>query len=145
MPRSFALASVLALRQQKEEAEERALASANAQVQQAMANLARVNHERAQSASARVGEVHAVRAAAHHHASYARDKFLHEAQAELRTQLTAAETRRDEQRRLYLAARTNREMLAELKQKQMSHWDTELRVREQKRTDDLFNARRPRD
>ena len=144
MPRTFPLAAVLSLRQQKEEAEERTLAARAAQVQQVRASLTRLEHELAQCAEVRAREVQTVLTGAHLQASYGRLNLLRDAQKELLEQMRVAEALRAEQQVRYLAAKGNREMLTELKETHQSAWDAEMQSREQKRIDDLFAARRLR-
>ena len=144
MPRVFALAAVLSVRQQKEVAEERELAARNAELQQVRSALARLEQELALWAETRAGEVNALFPAAHHQASYAQARLLREAEADLREQLRSAEAMRAEQLSRYMEARRDREMLTDLQQKHESAWNTQLQSREQRRIDDLFAARRPR-
>ncbi len=144
MPHTFTLAAVLAVRQQKEEAEERALAAIALQVQQIQLALDRLEREITQHAEVRAREVHTLLPAAHHQASHARFTMLRAAQGELRDQMEAAETLRKEQQARYRVARSNREMLTELDQQQRAAWETELKTREQKQLDDIFSARRSR-
>lgn len=144
MPRTFALKAVLAVRQQKEDAEERTLASLAAQENQIRTAIARIDQELARLQVARANEVQTLQLGAQHQASFAKWKSLREAQAGLRAQLEALESRRLEQQARYLTARSDREMLTELQQKQRAAWDAETKLREQKRIDDLFNARRRR-
>ena len=144
MPPPFTLAAVLALRQQKEEAEERALAALARQKEALQAALQRLRNEIAQTAASRAHEVQTVRSAAQHQAAYARFRLLCEAQAELQTQIAATEAQQHQQRALHLAARNAREMLSALKTNQAAAWEKEQQVREAKRLDDLFAARRLR-
>ncbi len=144
MPPPFSLAAVLALRQQKEEAEERALAAMAKQKEELQASLQRLADELTQAAATRAQEVHLVRSAAQHQAAYARYKLLYDAQAELHAQRHALEVRQREQRALHLAARTAREMLSALRSQQAAAWEKQQQVREGKRLDDLFAARRLR-
>ncbi len=144
MPPPFPLAAVLALRQQKEEAEERALAAIAKQKEELQSSLQRLQHELAQTAAARAHEVHTVCSAAQHQAAYARYKLLCDVQAELNVQMHALEVRQREQRASHLAARNAREMLSALRSQQAAVWEKEQQVREGKRLDDLFAARRLR-
>ena len=144
MPRTFSLAAVLAFRQQKEEAEERALAAIAYQVGQVQATLRRLQQEIDQTNEARAREKDRVHTGAQTHANYAKCKVLREAEQELREQLKALEERRREQQARYLGVRSGRETLSELKEQQGKDWDTEVQTREQKSLNDLFNARRSR-
>ncbi len=144
MALKFALSAVLALRQQKEEAEECALASIGRELQQVRAARARVEAEMAQTTQGRQGEVQQLLPGAHHHAAYARFRMLQEAATALDQQQAALETKRDGQQALYLKAKADREMISDLKEKQKNAYEREVERREQKRMDDLFAARHAR-
>ncbi len=144
MAHRFPLAAVLALRQRKEEQEERALAAIATQRGQVQATLERVRHELGQEANVRAGEVGTARNGATHQVSYARYKLLSEAQQQLLIQLETLQTRRLEQQEVYVAARGGREMLTTLQQKGQSAWEAEQERRDQRRLDDLFTARHAR-
>ena len=144
MPRTFSLAAVLALRQQKEEAEERALTAVTLQMGQVQATLRRLQQEIDQINEARAREVNSVDSGAQTRANYAKCQVLREAEQELREQLKALESDRQEQQARYLRARCDREALVELRDQREEAWQAEVRTREQKILDDLFNAHRTR-
>lgn len=144
MPRLFPLAAVLAIRQQKEDAEERALAAIAAEVQGMRAALAHVERELREHAAGRARDPQALHLGVHHQALEARSRALGHAKAQLSEQLQILEARRAEQQTRYLAARSAREMLTELRQAQRIAWEDEMAHREAKRVDDLFTARRLR-
>lgn len=144
MPRTFPLAAVLALREQKEQAEERALMAIGADIQQVQLALSRVRQELAQSAALRAREIETVRSGAQHQANYARHKVLYDAQADLLGQIQQLELRRRDQQAVYLAAKAAREMLTELEKQGRAAWNLEEQRRDQRRLDDLFTARRLR-
>ena len=144
MPRRFPLAAVLAIRQQKEAAEERALLAINTQIQQVQAALGRVRQELTQSAALRAREIETVRNGAQLQSNYARHNVLADAQTELVGQIQALELRRLEQQTVYLAAKAGREMLTELRQEAQTAWEIDEQKRDQRRLDDLFTARKLR-
>ena len=140
----FSLQAVLTVRQQKEQAEERALAALSARMQPVRATLARVSEELTRHASMRRCENDTLRLAAEHQAAAARWRALREAEAELHKQLLALEQQRLEQQTRYLTARRDREMLTDLQQQQMVAWAAADAAQERKQTDDLFLSRRLR-
>ena len=144
MAPKFALSAVLALRQQKEEAEERVLVLIGRELQQVRTARARVESEMVQTDQGRLGEVQQLLSGAHHHAAYARYRMLQEAAAALDKQQAALEAKRGGQQALYLKAKADREMISDLKEKQELIFEREAQRREQKRMDDLFASRHAR-
>lgn len=144
MPRQFTLAAVLTIRQQKEEAEERALGAISGRVAEMRAAIARVEQERVRHGTVRASEVSAVHSAAHHLATANRWKALGDARANLLSELKQLELQRSEQLATYLKARGDREMLTELRSKQRAAWNAEVETHEAKRVADLFAARHHR-
>ena len=78
MPRQFPLAAVLAVRQQKEDAEERALGVISAKVAEVRGAIARVEGEVVRHGAQRLAEVSATHSAAHHLAISQRWHMLQE-------------------------------------------------------------------
>lgn len=144
MPRNFPLAAVLAVRQQKESAEERALTAVLAEINGVRVGIARAEQAMVQHGNDRAREVSASHSAAHHQASHARWTLLQKTRRSLEDQLRVLETRRAEQQGRYLRARSDREMLTELQVQQRAAWDAELATQEAKQMDDLFASRRLR-
>ena len=144
MPHKFSLAAVLSVRQQKEEAEERALTAVLAEANSLRLAIARAEQQMVQHASARAREVSNAHSAAHHQATQARWRMLRDTRGNLLGQLHALEQRLAEQQVRYLRARSDREMLTELKTQGRASWEAEMRSREAKQIDDLFAARRLR-
>lgn len=138
----FPLATVLALRQQKEEAEERVLASLAMQRQQLRDTLQRVEAELQQWTQARVRDVGAASTAAQYNMIYARLQLLAQSRVQLKGALVSMEERWRAQQQVYLGARTEREMLSSLKQQQEAAFHVAQDKNEQRRLDDLFAARR---
>lgn len=141
---AFSLAAVLALRQQREQQEERALtavlhelAAGRDTVGRIEGELSRVRAEIAQMAPQSLQAVSL-------HERYARVRVLEEGLLEMRARLAELEARRDAQQQIYLAARRDRDLLDELESRQRLSFTTEANRREQKRMDDLFLARRLR-
>ena len=145
MPRRFPLAAVLNLRQQQEDAEERALGAIAAKILDVRTALGRVEAELVRHRTARAAEVAGLESAAHHVASDLRWKMLGDTRANLLGGLKQLETQRLEQMKRYLTARSDREMLTELRAKQHDAWNAEIAARDAKRIADLFAARRHRD
>ena len=141
MPRPFPLSAVLAIRQQKEEAEERALGAIGARVAEVRAAVARIEAELVRHGAERASELSATHLAAHHVAAGNRWKMLRETRANLLNGLQKLESQRSEAMARYLAARSDREMLTELRAKQRDAWNAELADREAKQIADLYAAR----
>ena len=144
MPRNFPLAAVLSVRQQKEEAEERALGAIGARIAVVNTSITRIESEMIRHGVVRASEVSAVHSAAHHLSTHDRWKMLGEARANLHGELKQLEVQRSEQMARYLKARSDREMLTELRSKQRAAWNAEVEGREAKRVADVFAARRHR-
>ncbi len=140
----FSLAAVLALRQRREEAEERILAALGAQRQEVEKTLLRVAHELRLWNQARASDIGSVHSGAMQQASYARYEVLCVAQSQLQEQLRSLEAQRLLQQQVYLAARSGRKMLTELQTQQRDTWEADMQRREAQRLNDLFNARRTR-
>ena len=141
MPRPFPLSAVLAIRQQKEEAEERALGAIGARVTEVRAAVARIEAELVRHGAERASELSATHLAAHHVAAGNRWKMLRETRANLLNGLQQLKSQRSESMARYLAARSDREMLTELRAKQRDAWNAELADREAKQIADLYAAR----
>ncbi len=144
MPFAFSLAAVLAFRQQREAAEERALTALLHQLAAAHETFGRIEVElrniRSMHAQSSPERLQAVAL----HERYARLAVLEQGRAEMLQHIAALTTQRDAQQQLYLAARRDRELLDELEAKQRAGFATEALRREAKRMDDLFLARRLR-
>lgn len=141
MPRRFPLSAVLTVRQHKEDAEERALRTLAAGIAEVHAAVSRIDRELVNHRSARASEIAAVHSAAHHLAVQNRWRVLQDARASLLSELQQLEQKKREQMARYLLARSDREMLTELRTKQREAWHAEIEDRELKRVADLFAAR----
>lgn len=135
---------VLAVRRRKEEAEERVLAALGQQIQQAIAEAERLQAELASVTASRLEDVDRLLNGIHHQHSEARYRQLQQQRSEALSQRVKLEQMRISQMVTYLAARRDREVISELQQRRMAAYQAELRVREQKRSEDLFLARRAR-
>lgn len=140
----FSLAAVLALRQQREQQEERAftavlheLAAARETIGRIESELGRLHADHAQSGPQRLQAVSL-------HERYARIHVLEQGRAEMLARIAAIDAQRDAQQQIYLAARRDRDLLDELEGRQRASFALEASRREQKRMDDLFLARRLR-
>ncbi len=142
MAKQFALSAVLAVREQRELAEERALARINAQCNELQNVLRELAKHVDCEAAARLKQVGGTQPAAHHLASERQLTALRTAQADMHKQLLALEQRRKQQQEQYLAAHSGREMLTDLKKQALEKWEKDENVQEQKRLQDFFLSRR---
>ena len=140
----FSLAAVLLVRREREAAEERALGAAERTVAAARGQRDAVRAELVRLAAEWAGAGTRMLQATALHERYARVAVLDAARVELDAQIPQLETQRDARRLLYLAARRDRELLEELEASQRASFRAAADAREQKRSDDLFLARRMR-
>lgn len=141
MSHAFPLEALLRLRQHKEDAEARALAALEAQRQQLEATLGRVRQQLQQWTDDRSREAGGLQSAMQQQSSYARLALLRDAEGELEKQQKLLAASISEQQGLFLAARRDRKMLAELKQRQLLAWKTAEQKKEQQQLEDLFLSR----
>ncbi len=144
MARPFPLTPVLRLREQKEQAEERALVAINADLQQVRAALARVEQEMARFGAVRQEITREVITAAHHQMLALQWRSLQEAHAQLKVRLQSLEKSRAEQQQSFLLAKRQRETLSELRQQYKDRVEEKAEQSERKRIDDLFSSRHAR-
>jgi len=135
---------VLAVRRLKEEAEERTLAALRQQIQQAAAEAERLQAELASVTASRLEEVHCLLDGGHYQRSDARYRQAQAQRSDALSQIAKLEKMRVEQMVIYLAARCGREVISELQEQRMAAYQADLRVREQKRNEELFLSRRAR-
>ncbi|MGA8940619.1 MAG: flagellar FliJ family protein [Acidobacteriaceae bacterium] len=140
----FPLASVLRVRESIERREERAL-------QAIQLDIARLEHHvgALQGATARARDICEEALRQSISAGQLHSLLCEEQSAERELRLTLAqlhtvEQQRDAQRKIYLAAHREREMLTEMRQKQKNLYEKMRSRDEQKKLDDLFIARRIR-
>lgn len=144
MGRPFPLIAVLRLREQKEQAEERALLVISADLQQIRDALTRVEQEMKRFGDVRQQLTQGVIRAAQHQMLALQWRSLLEADAQLRSRLQSLETSRAAQQQCLLVARRNREMLSELSKQHHHRAEEEANRTERKRIDDFFSARSAR-
>ncbi len=144
MTRKFPLAVLLALREQREQAEERMLTQTNAQLAELRQVLRRLADQLAQLAETRLGQVQTLRLGTEILSFEARWKELRNGQAEMQSKFQALEAQRSVQLGNYLRARSDRETLTEVRDQHRKEWESYEKLREQKAIGDLFNARRKR-
>ena len=142
--RNFRLAVLLALREQRERAEERTLAQTNAALSDVRQVLRRIADELTRQAEGRLGQADTVRLGADLLSSDARWKELRNAEAEMHAKLQVLEAKRLAQMQDYLRVRSDRETLTQLGDQHRREWENHEKLREQKVIGDLFVARRKR-
>jgi hypothetical protein len=135
---------VLAVRRRKEEAEERALAALNQQIQRAEAEAERLQTEIAAVGTSRREEIQQLLNGAHHQHSEARYTHLLQQCSMALAEAKRLDGLRVDQMAAYLAAKCGREVISELQERRTSAYQADLQGREQKRNEDLFLARRAR-
>lgn len=138
----FSLAAVLLVRREREAAEERLLGAAERELAGVRGQLDEVRAELRRMAELRAGEGPRVLPGVALHEQYARLAVLGAARAELDGQVVELEARRDGRRQAYVEARRDRELLEEMEASQRASFLATATAREQKRSDDLFLARR---
>lgn len=116
-----------------------------AQHKQLQDMLRRIEQELATWTAQRVQEIGTVSNALAQQGTYARYKSLSEAKAQVLEQIRELNAKRQEQQRIYLVARSAREMLTELKKQQRAEWEAKSARREARTVEDLFTARRSRE
>ena len=137
----FPLETVLRVRPHNEDTQARALAGLGIERQKLDSMLARVRKELQQWASARYRDIGSVATGTVQHSMYARLSLLKSTEEQVLAQLASLEIRRRELQSRFLAARSGREMLTELKQqKQAMHALADQR-REQRQLEDLLLGR----
>ena len=140
----FSLAAVLLVRRERAAAAERALGAAELAVAAARGQREQVRAELVRLAAEWAGAASRVLQATALYERYARVAVLDAARVELDGQIAQLETQRDTRRQAYIAARRDRELLEELEASQRASFQAAAAAREQKRSDDLFLARRMR-
>ena len=140
----FSLAAVATVRRERERQAERALAAVLREIQRTQATLARLETELREMAAARLAAASRQLTGVSLHEQYARMELLRTARGEVVAHLGALTAQREQQQLLYIAAHRDRDLLNELEQRQRAIFQGEQALREQKRNDDLFLARRLR-
>ncbi|HET6218391.1 MAG TPA: hypothetical protein VFE27_15305 [Acidobacteriaceae bacterium] len=140
----FPLATVLRVRGIIEEREEGILQKILFDISQTFDGLERIEVQIAESDAARLADMLKPSFGRDLHASYGEVKDLKQRRKELEAQIQKLEQARDVQLLIYEAARRDREMLTDMRQKKRIAYDSGLSRSEQKALDDNYNARRSR-
>ncbi len=140
----FPLATVLRVRGIIEECEEAKLQKILFDISKVFDELERADAQLAETDASRQADVLKPFIGLQVHASYGEVKELKQRRKELAAQIQELEQARDRQLLIYEAARRNREMLTDMREKKRTAYDTDIRKREQKVLDDNYIARRGR-
>lgn len=140
----FPLATVLRVRGIIEEREESILQKILFDISQICDRLERTDAQIAEADAARLADIFKPYFGRDLHASYGEVKDLKQRRQDLEAQILKLEQARDVQLLVYEAARRDREMLTDMRQKKRVAYDAEMSRNEQKTLDDNHNARRGR-
>ena len=138
----FPLATVLRIRGVVEDREERLLQRIQQEIAQARQAIAQVNSDIAESNASRHTELFKPSTGSNVHAAYSGIEELKRRRQELQTQLAKLEELKEVQLNAYRAARRDREMLTDMRDRKRSLYKIEVSKREQHTLDDNFIARR---
>jgi flagellar FliJ protein len=140
----FPLATVLRVRGIIEEREEGILQKILFDISQTFDGLERIEAQIATSDATRLAGFLKPSFGHDLHASYGEMKHLKQCRKELEAQIQKLEQARDVQLLIYEAARRDREMLTDMRQKKRNAYESDMSRSEQKTLDDNYNARRSR-
>ena len=140
----FPLATVLRVRGIIEEREEGILQRILFDISKIFDDLERIDTQIAESDASRHADVFKPCIGLQVHASYGEVKELKQRRKDLASQIQKLEQARDGQLIVYEAARRDREMLTDMREKKRTAYDADMSRREQKTLDDNYNARRGR-
>jgi flagellar export protein FliJ len=140
----FSLASVLRVRGVIEEREENVLQTIVAEIAQTSDSLEQIAAQLTQCYAARLSGIFKPSIALDLHATYGEVEQLKQRKKDLEAQMQKLEQARNAQLVVYAAARRNREMLTNMRDKERTAYDSAIVRREQKALDDNFIARRTR-
>jgi flagellar FliJ protein len=140
----FPLATVLRVRGIIEEREEGILQKILFDISQTFDSLERIEAQIAESDATRLADILKPSFGRDLHASYGEVKDLKQCRKELEAQIQKLEQARDVQLLIYEAARRDREMLTDMRQKKRTAYESDMSRSEQKTLDDNYNARRSR-
>ena len=140
----FSLATVLRVRGIIEEREEGILQKILFDISKIFDDLERTDAQLAESDASRHADVFKPCIGLQVHASYGELKELKQRRKDLEGQIKKLEQARDGQLIVYEAARRDREMLTDMREKKRSAYDADVNKREQKALDDNYIARRGR-
>jgi flagellar export protein FliJ len=144
MAYKFPLAAVLRFRAIIEEREEGILQKILFDISKVFDTLERTDTRLSESETSRYQEILKPSTGLQLQASYGEVKALKQLRKDLVAQIQKLEQVRDEQLVTYEAARRNREMLTDMREKQRNIYNSDLSKREQKTLDDNYIARRGR-
>jgi flagellar export protein FliJ len=140
----FSLATVLRVRGIVEEREERILQKILFDISKIFDDLERTDAELAESNASRDADVFKPFIGLQVHAYYGQVKELKQRRKNLEAQIQKLEQARDAQLIVYEAARRDREMLTDMREKKRTAFDADVNKREQRALDDNYIARRGR-
>jgi len=140
----FSLATVLRVRKIIEEREEGVLQKILFDISTIFDQLERNDAEIAESDASRHTDVSQSCIGLQVHDSYGKVRQLKERRKDLERQIEKLEQARDEQLIVYDAARRDREMLTDMREKKRTAYDSDMIKREQSTMDDNYIARRGR-
>jgi flagellar export protein FliJ len=140
----FSLATVLRVRGIVEEREEGILQKILFDISKIFDDLERTDAQLAESNASRDADVFKPFIGLQVHASYGQLKELKQRRKNLEGQIQKLEQARDAQLIVYEAARRDREMLTDMREKKRNAFDADVNKREQKALDDNYIARRGR-
>jgi flagellar protein FliJ len=141
MPFHFPLESVLHFRQSVEHQHELRLRAANQQVTRVRHLIEQIEHRLAEAANSRATQLRAGMTAAALQFSLACESALGAQIPELQRELARLQAFRDQQQHIYQQARREREILENLRDRQLREYEREAARREQRKIDDLFLMR----
>jgi flagellar FliJ protein len=140
----FPLATVLRVRGIIEEREEGILQKILFDISQTFDGLERIETRIAESDAARLADIFKPSFGRDLHALYGEVGELKQRRKDLEVRIQQLEQARDVQLLVYEAARRDREMLTDMRQKKRTAYDSDMSRSEQKTLDDNYNARRGR-
>ena len=140
----FSLATVLRVRVIVEEREEGILQKILFNISKVFDDLERIDARIVEADDSRHAEVLKPCIGLEVHAYYGEVKELKQRRKDLEDKIQKLEEARDKQLIIYEAARRNREMLTDMREKKRTAYDVETNKREQKALDDNYISRRGR-
>jgi len=140
----FSLATVLRVRGMVEDREERMLQRIQQEISQTRQAVAQADLDIAESNASRAAEILKPSAGLNVHAAYGGIQQLKQNRQEFEAQLGKLEELKQMQLDVYRAARRDREMLTDMRERQRDVHETDAAKREQNTLDDNFIARRSR-
>jgi flagellar FliJ protein len=140
----FSLATVLRVRAIIEEREEGKLQKILFDISKVFDDLERIDTRIEEADNSRHAEALKPCFGLDVHASYGEVKELKQRRKDFEDKIQKLEEARDKQLTIYEAAKKNREMLTDMREKKRTAYNTEMNKREQKTLDDNYIARRGR-